>query len=71
MNMAEYGSQRPQQLANVNFEPVIRGLKSDIFDWDQVKNPYYVSFNCKKRGVKKWTEISTIKGDGGGEGSHT
>ena len=26
---AEYGSQRPEQLENVNF--VIRGLKSDIF----------------------------------------
>ena len=34
MNMAEceYGSWRPQQLANVNFERIIRGLKSDIFD---------------------------------------
>ena len=29
MNIAEYGSQRPEQLENVNF--VIRGLKSDIF----------------------------------------
>ena len=32
MNMAEYGSRRSQQPANVNFEPIIRGLKSDIFD---------------------------------------
>ena len=32
MNMAEYGSRRPQQPAKVNFEPIIRGLKSEIFD---------------------------------------
>ena len=36
LNMAEYGSQRPDQPENVNFEPIIRGLKSDIFDSDQV-----------------------------------
>ena len=36
MNMAEYGSRQLQQPVNVNFEPIIRGLKSDIFDWDQV-----------------------------------
>ena len=38
MNMAEYGSQRSDQPENVNFEPIIRGLKNDNFDWDQVKN---------------------------------
>ena len=32
MNMAASGSQRPEQPENVNFEPNIRGLKSDIFD---------------------------------------
>ena len=26
------GSQRPKLPKNVNFEPIIRGLKSDIFD---------------------------------------
>ena len=31
MNMAEYGSWQSQQPANVNFEPIIRRLKSDIF----------------------------------------
>ena len=36
LNRAEYGSRRSQQPANVNFRPIIRGLKSDIFDWDQV-----------------------------------
>ena len=36
MNMIEYGSQRSEQPENVNFEPIIRGLKSDIFNWDQV-----------------------------------
>ena len=25
-------SQRPELLMNVNFEPIIRGLKSDIFE---------------------------------------
>ena len=36
MIMAEYGSRRSQQPANVNFAQIIRGLKSGIFDWDQV-----------------------------------
>ena len=36
MNMAEYGSRRSEQPQNVIFEPIIRRLKSDIFDWDQV-----------------------------------
>ena len=36
MIMAEYGSRRSKQPENVNFEPTIRGLKIDIFDWDQV-----------------------------------
>ena len=36
MNMAEYGSQRSEQPENVNFESIIIGLKSYIFDWDQV-----------------------------------
>ena len=30
------GSQRPDQPENINSVPIIRGLKSDIFDWDQV-----------------------------------
>ena len=34
MNMAEYGSQRSDQPENINFEQIIRGLKSDIFDGD-------------------------------------
>ena len=36
MDMAEYDFRRSQQPDNVNFEPIIRGLKSDIFYWDQV-----------------------------------
>ena len=32
MNTAEYGSQRSDQPENVNFEPITRGLKSNIFD---------------------------------------
>ena len=36
MNMAEYGSKRSDQPENVNFEPILRGLKNDNFDWGQV-----------------------------------
>ena len=37
--MAEYAiSQRSGQPKNVNFELIIRGLKYDVFDWDQVKH---------------------------------
>ena len=36
INMAKYGSRRSQLPENVNFEPIIRGLKSDLFDWGQV-----------------------------------
>ena len=36
MNMSEYGSWRPEQRMDVNFQPIIRALKSDILDWDQV-----------------------------------
>ena len=32
MNMVKYGSQRSQQPEIVNFEPIIRGLKSEILD---------------------------------------
>ena len=32
LNRPEYGSQQSDQPENVNFEPIIRGLKSDIFD---------------------------------------
>ena len=39
MNMAEYAiSQRSGQPKNVNFELIIRGLKYDVFDWDQMKH---------------------------------
>ena len=41
---------------NVNFEPIIRGLKSDIFDWDQVQNPFQIcriQLQKKKSGVEK------------------
>ena len=36
LNRDEYGSQRTDQPENVNFEPIIRGLKDDDFDWDQL-----------------------------------
>ena len=32
----EYGSQQLRKTENVNLEPIIRGLKNDNFDWDQV-----------------------------------
>ena len=32
MNMTKYGSWLSQQPENVYFEPIIGGLKSDIFD---------------------------------------
>ena len=32
LNRAKYGSQRSDQPENVNFEPIKRGLKNDIFD---------------------------------------
>ena len=32
MDKVEYDSRRSQQPGNVNFEPIIGGLKSDIFD---------------------------------------
>ena len=35
MNMDEYGSQQSGKPENVNFEPIIGGLKNDNFDWDQ------------------------------------
>ena len=49
---------------NVNFEPIIRGLKSDIFE---VKNPFHIcriQLQKKKSGVKKCMEICAIKGGG-------
>ena len=34
LNSSEYDSHRTDQPENVNFEPITRGLKSDIFDWE-------------------------------------
>ena len=52
LNRAEYGSQRSDQPESVNFEPIIRGLKSDIFDLDQVQNPFHISsIQLQKRKV--------------------
>ena len=36
LNILVVGSQQLQQPENVNFEPIIRGLKNDTFDLDQV-----------------------------------
>ena len=40
--MAEYAiswqsAARSEQPKNVRFEPFIRGLRNDIFDWDQIR----------------------------------
>ena len=43
------GSQRSEQPNNINFEPIIRGFRNDIFDWDQVKYPLHVYMQKKKR----------------------
>ena len=51
---------------NVNFEPIIRGLKSDIF---KCKIRFiYVGFKRKRKkwGKKKCLEICAIKGGGDG-----
>ena len=57
LNRAEYGSQRSDLPKNVNFEPIIRGLKSDNFNWDQVWKMkirfIYVRFNCKRKSEVK------------------
>merc|ERR1712012_1406203 len=58
--------QRPEPLMNVNYEPIIRGLKSDIFE---VKNLFHIcriQLQKKKSGVKKCLEICAIKGGGVG-----
>ena len=63
MKMAEYSSRQLEQTENVIFEPVIRGLKSDIFDWDQVQNPFHLCksrLQKKKSGVKKCLDIFAI-----------
>ena len=47
---------------NVNFEAIIRGHKSDIFE---VYNPFHIcriQLQKKKSGVKKCLEICAIKG---------
>ena len=64
MNMAEYGSRQSEQPQKVNFEPIIRGLKSET------KCKFFfinVRFNCKrKKGVKNgWLEVPL--GGGGGK----
>ena len=49
---------------NVNFEPIIRGLKSDIFE---VSNPFHIcriQLQKKKSGVEKCLEILPLRGGG-------
>ena len=52
LNKAEYGSQRSHQPVNVNFEPIIRGLKMIFLTGTKCKTRFiYVRFNRK---TKKW-----------------
>ena len=49
---------------NVNFEPIISGPKSDIFE---VQNPFHIcriQLQKKKSGVKKCLEILPLRGGG-------
>ena len=51
---------------NVNFEPIIRGLKSDIFE---VENPFHIcriQLQKKKSGVKNVWKFVPLRGGGGG-----
>ena len=53
---------------NVNFEPIIRGLKSGIFDWDETDFTLGLcrsQLQKKRSGVKKCLEIMTIRGGRG------
>ena len=64
MNLTiKYGSRRSQQPDNVNFEPIIRGLKVIFLTETKCKiRIIYVRFNCKrKKWGKKWMEIMSIK----------
>ena len=61
--MAEYGSRRSEQSENVNFEPIIIGLKSDE---TKCKIRFIcVRFNCKrkKEGKNGWLKVP-LKGGG-------
>ena len=54
---------------NVNVEPIIRGLKSDIFDCDQVQIPFHLcrsQWQKKKSGVKNVWKFVPLRGGGGG-----
>ena len=50
---------------NVNFEPIMRGLKSGVF---KCKICYmYAGFNCERRsGVKNVWKFVLLRGGGGG-----
>ena len=52
---------------NVNFEPIMRGLKSGVF---KCKICYmYAGFNCERRsGVKNVWKFVLLRGEGGGGG---
>ena len=55
------GSQRSEQPNNINFEPIIRGFRNDIFDWDQVKYPFHVYMQKKRKGKNISCRVQTDK----------
>ena len=53
LNRPEYGSQRSDQPENVNFEPIISGLKVIFLTETKCKIRFiYVGFNCKRKKVE-------------------
>ena len=51
LNSSEYDSHRTDQPENVNFEPIIRGLKSDIFDWELAFGNVFVRVTINGKSV--------------------
>ena len=51
LNSSEYDSHRTDQPENVNFEPITRGLKSDIFDWELAFGNVFVRVTINGKSV--------------------
>ena len=55
---------------NVNFEPIIRRLKSDIFEVYTLFHICSIQLQKKKSGVKKCLENMIFRGGGGPNGEN-
>ena len=42
-----------EQPKHVHFEPIVRRLRHDIFDWDHVQNPFHIDSIAKERKKSK------------------